>query len=117
MAGMRIRRGVHLPLEEAADQIIKESLANTTRHADKADILTPWKLRDRLSREVYVASGTPEAHLRRGHFGRVYNPRYPHLNSQDGTGTGGRKARHNVDLEASSAADYSSTLRLSWSDE
>lgn len=116
MSGMRIRRGVHLPLEEEADRLIKESLVDTTRHADKADILTPWKLRDRLSREVYVASGTPEAHLRQGRFGRVYNPRQPHLNSQDGTTGAGRTPRHPTDID-SSGGDYSSILRVSWADE
>jgi hypothetical protein len=116
MAGMRIRRGVHLPLEEEANRIIKESLAGATRN-DKSDILTPWKLQDRLNHEVYVASGTPEAHLRKGRFGRVYNPRNPHLNSQDGTSASGRKARHVTDIDGGGSADYSATLRISWADE
>lgn len=115
MAGMRIRRGTHWPLEEEADRLIKESLVDVTRHADKSDILTPWKLKDRLSREVYVASGTPEAHLRQGQFHRAYNRKSPHLNSRDGTaaGTGARIAMTPDIADEQSSQNPS----LGWRDE
>ncbi len=80
----RVRYGVSLSLEEKADALLKESLRGVTRHADKADILTPWKLQERYRREVYVASGTPDAQLRRGVFHRVLNRQSPHLNARDG---------------------------------
>lgn len=91
MTGMPIRRGVHAALEEAADRLIKESLAGVTRHSDKSDILTPWKLQERQRREVMVPSGTPDSALRQGIFNRVLNPTSPHLNSR--TGTAGRGHR------------------------
>jgi hypothetical protein len=79
-----VRMGVHRPLEDEADRIIRESLVGVTKHSDKADILTPWKEQSRYSREVYVASGVPDPSVRRGIFGRVANPARPELNSRDG---------------------------------
>lgn len=78
------RRGVHRPLEDEANRLIRESLKGVTKHSEKADILTPWKEAERYRREVYVASGTPDQATRRGMFHRAVNPAYPELNSRDG---------------------------------
>lgn len=86
-----LRRGVHRPLEDAADALIKESLAGVTKHSDKADILTPWKEAERRRREVMVPSGVPDAANRQGIFHRVINTGAPHLNSREGTATRGHR--------------------------
>lgn len=80
----RMRYGVNRQLEEQADAILRQSLRGVTAHAEKKDILTPWKQQDRVSREVYVASGIPDPAIRRGIFGRAYNPVQRHLNSREG---------------------------------
>lgn len=80
----RMRYGVNRQLEAQADEMLRRSLSKVTAHSDKKDILTPWKQQDRVSREVYVASGFPDATIRRGIFGRTYNPVQRHLNSREG---------------------------------
>lgn len=90
--GMVVRHGVHKEVEAAADEILRQALSGITRHADKSDVLTPWKETSRRSREVYVPSGTPDASLRRGSFGRAWNPSAPHLNSVEGS----RPIRHDT---------------------
>lgn len=80
----RMRFGTDRVLEAQADAILRRSLAGVTAHSAKADILTPWKAHDRASREVYVSSGVPDPSVRRGVFGRVYNPIQRHLNSVEG---------------------------------
>ena len=79
-----VRTGVHRPLEDAADELLRQSMAGVTSMEAKSDILTPWKQRDRLAREVYVASGVPDSAIRQGMYHRVANPQAPHLNSRDG---------------------------------
>ena len=79
-----MRFGVHRALESEADRLIRESLSGVHRHSDKSDVLTPWKERDRRSREVYVRSGTPDASYRRGMFYRAANATRPDLNSRWG---------------------------------
>lgn len=86
-----LRRGVCLSLEEEADRLLKESLQGVTSREEKSDILTPWKLQERLRREVMVPSGTPDSSLRQGYFHRSLNPASPHLNSRDGTAQRGRR--------------------------
>ena len=81
---MPLRRGPHAALEEAANALIKESLVGVTKHSAKSDILTPWKEAERYRREVYVASGVPDASTRRGIFHRVTNPTKPELNCLTG---------------------------------
>jgi len=71
-------------LEDAANALLYPALASITRHADKSDILTPWKEHDRRKREIYVTSGTPDPALRRGIFTRAANSEHPHLNSVEG---------------------------------
>lgn len=82
--GMTLRSGVHREMEDAANEILRQSLSTVTRHRDKADILTPWKEQARRGREVFVPSGTPDAALRKGTFGRALNPTHAHLNSAEG---------------------------------
>lgn len=79
-----VRRGVHRPLEDEANRLIRESLKGVTKHSEKADILTPWKEAERYRREVYVSSGVPDQATRRGMFHRVTNASRPELNSRDG---------------------------------
>lgn len=88
---MPLRRGTHLPLEEVANAMLKESLKNVTRHADKSDLLTPWKEQERRRREVYVPSGTPDAANRSGLFYRAINTTHAHLNSRGSTTTRARR--------------------------
>lgn len=79
--GMPLRHGVHLPLEAAADEILRVALSKVTRNVDKSDVLTPWKETNRRRHEVYVSSGVPDGSLRRGLFHRTTNDMHPHLNS------------------------------------
>lgn len=79
----QLRSGVHQQLEDEAWAIIAESLKGVTSQEAKKDILTPWKEKDRLSREVYNANGAPDASLRKGMYIRAYNPSKPGLNSID----------------------------------
>lgn len=83
--------GVHRQLEDEADRILKESLAGVTSFEEKRDILTPWKEQERRRREMLVPSGTPDAALRRGMFGRAWNPEHPHLNATDGVASRPRR--------------------------
>ncbi len=77
-----LRFGVHRPLEDAADRMIRDSLAGVHSHTAKRDVLTPWKENQRRRREVLVPSGTPDAALRRGNFHRAEGA--AHLNSRQG---------------------------------
>lgn len=82
---MRMHFGVHTELEEAADELLRQQVAALPR-SQKMDLLTPWKERDRLSREVYNSEGIPDPALRRGMFHRAWNPQHTHLNSRDAHG-------------------------------
>ena len=96
---MRMRTGTNLALEEEADRLIKESLSGVYSHKEKSDILTPWKAKERLRREVYIKgssnpegryplvplnSGVAERHIRLGMFHRAANRARPDLNARDG---------------------------------
>ena len=78
--------GVNRILEGEADRLIAESLrgGRAHYHADKSDVLTPWKSQERRRREVYTATGMPDPAIRLGVFGRALNTRQVHLNSRDG---------------------------------
>lgn len=78
-----LRNGVHQPLEDAADELLRTDLRRHTRHVDN-NILTPWKAANRRKREIYVVSGTPDGSIRRGCFHRTVNPARPELNSREG---------------------------------
>lgn len=82
--GMILRTGLHKPLEDLANEMLRVSLSGVTAHSAKSDILTPWKEQDRRRREVYTTAGTPDASLRRGDFHRGINTSAPHLNSVEG---------------------------------
>lgn len=81
-----VRRGVHRPLEDEANRLLRESLQGVTKHSEKSDLLTPWKEAERYRREVYVASGVPDQAVRKGMFHRAANATRPELNSRDSIG-------------------------------
>lgn len=81
---LRLRNGADLELEEIADKMLKDSLANVTRHSAKSDIMTAYKLIDRYRREVYTQSGVCDPATRRGMYHRAKNASRPELNSRDG---------------------------------
>jgi len=81
----RIRYGVHEEMEAIANELIFGSLKDVTSREEKSDILTPWKEKNRKSREILSRTGHPiDGALRRGMYHRKYNPRQTHLNSYDG---------------------------------
>lgn len=80
----RVKSGIHLPLEEEADRLIYESIKDVTSREEKSDILTPWKEKNRKSREVLSKTGTVDGAVRRGMYHRAYNRVQTHLNSYDG---------------------------------
>lgn len=85
----RVKSGIHEPLEALADAWIFGSLKDVTSREEKSDILTPWKEKNRKSKEILSKTGHPiDGALRRGMYHRAYNPRQTHLNSYDGTGSG-----------------------------
>lgn len=79
----RMKFGVHLPLEEMATALLRDSMKDVKSHSAKRDILTPWKEQDRRRREVYPSSGVADASLRRGVYGRAINKSKPYLNARD----------------------------------
>lgn len=79
----KLRSGIDQTLEDIANEIIRQDVANK-RRSEKMDILTPWKEKDRKSREVYASEGVVDPSIRRGMFHRAWNPDQPHLNSRDG---------------------------------
>jgi hypothetical protein len=81
----RVKSGINELLEAEADALIFGSLKDVTSREAKSDILTPWKEKNRKSREILSRSGHPiDGSLRRGMFHRAYNPVQTHLNSYDG---------------------------------
>lgn len=80
----RIRYGIHVPLEKAADDLIFGSLKGVTSQTEKSDILTPWKDADRHRKEVLAHSGVVDAQVRKGMYHRAANTAKPYLNSRDG---------------------------------
>jgi hypothetical protein len=81
----RVKSGIHEQLEAEADALIFGSLKDVTSREEKSDILTPWKEKNRKSREILSRTGHPiDGALRRGMYHRVYNNRQTHLNSYDG---------------------------------
>lgn len=93
-----LRHGVHKELEQAANDMLKASMAGITSQSAKRDILTPWKEKDRRDREILVESGTPDASTRRGMYHRAYNPDSPHLNSREGTAVRGHRTTSSMRL-------------------
>lgn len=101
---MRLRFGVHGPLEQAADELIRQSLIDVKSREQKSDILTPWKESHRRSVEVYSTSGVPDESFRQGIFNRARNRTKPYLNSCDGV-VHGRRSMVDGSVESSFAAD------------
>jgi hypothetical protein len=89
--------GVCRELEDEADRLLRDSLEGVTKHSEKKDLLTRWKLDERKRREVYLVN-TPAVNspsegdredrvdrsTRSGMFGRTYNARRRDLNSRTG---------------------------------
>jgi hypothetical protein len=90
---MRVRYGVHGPLEEAANEFIRQSLLTVKSREEKSDILTPWKEHHRRSVEVYSSMGVPDSAFRQGIFRRARNRTKSYLNSCDGV-IQGRRGEH-----------------------
>lgn len=101
---MRIRCGVHVPLEQAADEMLRQSLLGVRSREEKSDILTPWKEHHRRSIEVYSNSGFPDESIRQGMFKRERNRTRPELNSCDGV-VRARRSMADTSVESSFAAD------------
>lgn len=81
----RVKSGINELLEAEADALIFGSLKDVTSREAKSDILTPWKEKNRKSREILSKTGHPiDGSLRRGMFHREYNRVQTHLNSYDG---------------------------------
>lgn len=80
----RLRSGTFEAIESLADEMIRRSLTGVTKYADKADVLTPWKMQMRQRREVLTSSGFPDSSIRRGMYKREANATKPELNSREG---------------------------------
>lgn len=80
----QLHSGVHPTLDDAATELIRESLEGVTSMSEKSDVLTPWKEMDRKRREVYTEAGVPDSASRRGMYHRAWNSTHPHLNSVEG---------------------------------
>lgn len=96
LTGQRVRFGVHPTLETAADDILFGHLRTITSRKEKDDILTPWKLKHRYSREVYPASGVPDESIHKGMCIRVLNRAKPYLNSRDGLARATVRREHSI---------------------
>ena len=95
---MRMRYGIHRPLEEEADALIYGQVRKIKKHSEN-DILTPWKEKDRRKHEIYVPSGTPDPASRLGIYHRSLNPARPDLDAREGVARYGsrRVPRSNQD--------------------
>ena len=97
MAGMPLRHGTHVVLEEAADALLRESMRGISH--SQHDILTRWKYADRRRHELFVDSGVPDSSVRRGCFWRSYNAGRPELNSREGAAPVRRSVRFGATTE------------------
>jgi hypothetical protein len=97
---MRLRSGVHWPLEEQADELVKQHLRETVTRPSENDVLTEWKAADRYRHEVYTASGVPDA-TRRGDYNRVANTGRPDLNAREGTARPRSRGMSQADMDRS----------------
>lgn len=106
----RMRYGTHPLLEQEANRLLRESMRGITKHSDKADVLTPWKEKERRSREVYTSEGRPDGAMRRGVFHRALNSTMPHLNARDGAAPATR-VPHSPSGANSSLAQFARDFR------
>jgi len=95
----RIRYGTHLALEEAANAIIFGHLRGISSREEKSDILTPWKEKNRLAKEVYNVTGFPQPSIRNGMFHRRLNRARPWLNSRDGIAQTASRQDHSIAMK------------------
>lgn len=109
----RLQYGIHKELEAAADEWLRAAVASLPR-SQKMDILTPWKERDRLSREVYTAEGVPDSAVRLGMYNRAWNPGSAHLNSRDGHVRAQRTEETAVYLPEASYRDRAGKVIHGW---
>jgi hypothetical protein len=101
----RVRYGVNATLEEAADEIIFGALRDITSREEKSDVLTPWKIKNRIGHEVYNASGFPDPSIRQGMYGRALNRAKPYLNSRDGLARAAARSEHSIALKHYTGTD------------
>jgi hypothetical protein len=105
LVGRRVRYGVNPTLEEAADELIYGQLRGITSREEKSDVLTPWKIKNRIGHEVYNASGYPDPSIRQGMFNRVLNRANPNLNSRDGLARAAARSEHTIALRLHTGTD------------
>ncbi|MEV7674975.1 hypothetical protein [Streptomyces sp. NPDC088752] len=92
----RVRHGVDLELETAADELLKESFLDNPDPEAKSLILTRYMLQNRLRREVFTTDGTPDGAVRRGSFHRALNTKHLHLNAIEGVAAPQHRIPRNV---------------------
>lgn len=109
---MPIRNGRHEQLEAEADALLFGSLKGITSREEKSDILTPWKEKNRKSREILSKTGHPiDAALRKGIYHRAYNRVQTHLNSYDGATRPVKYVTDYENEEGGTAAPVSSAMK------
>ena len=109
----RVRYGTNLVLEEEADAIIFGHLREISSREEKSDVLTPWKLKNRLSKEVYNVTGFPQPSIRNGMFHRALNRSRPWLNSRDGVAQTASRQDHSIAMKHFNGTGSSTGLGIS----
>lgn len=109
----RIHYGIHSGLEEAANELLRQAVAPLPR-SEKTDVLTPWKERDRYSKEVYTRDGVPDAAIRSGMYSRAWNPQSPHLNSRPGASSTRRTEEATAYFPEKSYRDRAGKVVTGW---
>lgn len=108
----RVRYGTNLVLEEEADAIIFGHLREISSREEKSDVLTPWKLKNRLSKEVYNVTGFPQPSIRNGMFHRTLNRAKPWLNSRDGIAQTASRQDHSIAMKHFNGTGGSTGLEI-----
>lgn len=109
----RVRYGTNLVLEEEANEIIFGHLRGISSREEKSDILTPWKEKNRLSKEVYNVTGFPQPSIRSGMFHRTLNRAKPWLNSRDGIAQTASRQDHSIAMRHFNGTGNSTGLGIS----
>lgn len=109
----RVRYGTNLVLEEEANEIIFGHLRGISSREEKSDILTPWKEKNRLSKEVYNVTGFPQPSIRNGMFHRTLNRARPWLNSRDGIAQTASRQDHSIAMKHFNGTGSSTGLGIS----
>jgi hypothetical protein len=108
----RVRYGTNLVLEEEANEIIFGHLRGISSREEKSDILTPWKEKNRLSKEVYNVTGFPQPSIRNGMFHRTLNRARPWLNSRDGIAQTASRQDHSIAMKHFNGTGGSTGLEI-----